>query len=310
MDLVTLKAAHAAGQLDKPTFIRRALALHASLFDTARALADTEVRAITLSPEGVCFEVGPARLRLWCPPDEARVAPIETLNFDRYEPREMAVLEALADGCRAMLDVGANIGWYAVWFATRVPAGRVWAFEPLPGPYAYLQRNVAANDVGDRVATFNLGLSRKNGVATFHFAPTNGTNASLLNVAEAPDAVPVIGVTMRLDDWVTAHGVVPDLVKCDVEGAELWVFEGAEGTLAKHRPAVLAELLRKWSRPFGYHPTDVLEFFRRLGYRALAIGGERPRLIEAVDDETVETNYVFLHPARHGDVLARLLGEG
>jgi FkbM family methyltransferase len=310
MDLVNLKAAYVAGEIDKPTFIQQALALHAGLFDTARALRDTEVRAITLTPDGVCFELGAERLRLWCPPNEARVAPIETLNFDRYEPSEMAVLEALAGSCRTLLDVGANIGWYALWFATRVPDGRVWAFEPLPGPYGYLQRNLAANGLGDRIATFNLGLSRENGVATFHIAPTNGTNASLRNVAGAANAVPVTGFTMRLDDWVAAHGVVPDLVKCDVEGAELWVFQGGEATLAAHRPAVVAELLRKWSAPFGYHPNEVLALFRRLGYEALAIGASGPRQIAEVDDETVETNYVFLHPERHAALLAQLGVEG
>lgn len=306
--LAELKAAFAAGYLSKPDFIASALPVHAQLFAYAEALGVTDVQEVRLSREGVCFTIGAQRLRLWCPPGESRVAPIEIMNFDGYESHETGVLDRLARDARVILDIGANIGWHAVRWAVAHPAAQVFAFEPLPEAQRYLQRNIAANGVGDRCTAFHYGLSKTSGAAAFHLAPAQGTNASLCNVAGTATAQEVVGLTMRLDDWVQAHRVVPDFIKCDVEGAEWWVFQGGEETLKTHKPAIFTELLRKWSRPFGYHPNDMLAWFAELGYVAIAVGAAGPRRIVEVTEETLETNYALLHPEVHGELLRDILG--
>lgn len=306
MNFSDLKAAHVAGALGKPAFIEQALALHSRLFDYVGVVRATDVREIRIDAEGVSFVLGDEAIRLFCPPGEARVAPIEVMNFDRYEPQETAVMDALSRDARVVLDVGANIGWYAVRFAKRLPRAAIHAFEPMPQSHAYLQRNVAANGVGDRVRVYSHGLSDASGSVPFYVAPAGGTNASLANVAASDAAVPVIGLTLTLDQWVHNQGIAPDFIKCDVEGAELLVFRGGEQTLRRHRPVVFAELLRKWSKPFGYHPNDMLAFFRGMGYDAVAVGSCGVRRIELVDDETPETNYAFLHREAHEALFRRL----
>ncbi len=72
----------------------------------------------------------------------------------------------------------------------------------MPSSYKYLQRNVAINDVGTQVFTFNYGLSDSSGVVEFFVPLTNGTNASLKNVAGESDAVAVAALTLTLDQWV------------------------------------------------------------------------------------------------------------
>lgn len=306
MSFSELKSRYAAGALGKPDFIREALQHHRALFGYAQLLRETDVREIRITPEGVCFVVGDEGIRLLTPPDEARVAPIEVLNFGRYEPAETAVMDRLAAGARQILDIGANIGWHAVRFALREPAARVAAFEPLPTSHAYLQRNIALNNMGARVTAFNYGLSERSGPVEFFIAPANGTNASLLNVAGREDARPVLGLTLTLDQWVANHGTPPDFIKCDVEGAELLVFRGGIETLKAHRPVVFTEMLRKWSRPFGYQPDDMIGFFAALGYVCIAVGSEGCRRLERVDEDTVETNYAFLHATQHRAQLERL----
>jgi FkbM family methyltransferase len=257
----------------------------------------------------VCFVVGDERVRLYCPENEARVAPIEVMNFNHYEPVETHVIDLLTANARNILDVGANIGLYAVRFAKRLPQARIYAFEPMPTSHQFLQRNVAANAVGDRVSCFNYGLSENSGTVEFFISPAAGTNASLLNVAGAQDARRVVGLTLTLDQWAANQTVAPDFIKCDVEGAELLVMRGGRGTLAQYQPIVFAELLRKWSKPFGYHPNDVLAFFVELGYRCLAVGETGARDIAEVTDDTPETNYAFLHDQRHTDLIQRLLAK-
>lgn len=215
-------------------------------------------------------------------------------------------MDLLSVGARNILDVGANIGWYAVRFAKRDPKARVHAFEPMPVSHCYLQRNVAANGVGAQVTSYNYGLSEVGGSFEFFVAPTGGTNASLMNVAGAADARKVLGLTLTLDQWCANQQLKPDFIKCDVEGAELLVFRGGNETLTRDKPIVFAELLRKWSKPFGYHPNDMLSFFRDLGYRCYAVGTGGVRRAEEVTDETPETNYAFVHAQVHGTAIAAL----
>jgi FkbM family methyltransferase len=177
----------------------------------------------------------------------------------------------------------------------------------MPTAFRHLVRNVARNDVGAAVTCLNYGLSDANGATEFYIAPELSANASMRNVADRSDAVTVTAATLTLDAWVETFGVVPGFIKCDVEGAELLVFRGGESTLETHRPAVLVELLRKWAKPYGYHPNDVISLFAKYGYTCFAVtdGGLRP--VEEVTEETVETNFVFADLDAHRDGLKTLV---
>ncbi|HZY20341.1 MAG TPA: FkbM family methyltransferase [Ramlibacter sp.] len=304
--LQDLKHRYRAGELSKPDFVAQALDVHRVLFSYVDVVATTDVREIRITKDGVAFQIGEDDVWLLAPADEARVAPVEVMNFDRYEPQETHVMDLLAREARVVLDIGANIGWYSLRFARRLPGVQVHAFEPIPPTHDWLVRNIALNRLQDRVIPYAVGLSDRSGPTRYFVRPAGGTNASLQNVSGGSDAAEVAGQTITLDDWSASTGVVPDFVKCDVEGAELLVFRGARETLARHRPAVFAELLRKWSRPFGYHPNDMLAWFDGLGYACVAVGSAGTRPIREVTDDTQETNYAFLHRQRHGELLAAL----
>ena len=57
----------------------------------------------------------------------------------------------------------------------------------------------------------------------------------------------------------------------------------------------MAELLRKWSREFGYHPNDVIDLFAAKGYGCYVIAEGALAPFGRVTDETRETNYFFIH---------------
>ena len=268
----SLKDQFAAGGLGKAEFIQQALQVHRHLFDYVGITRRTDVREIHIARDGVRFRIGDEGIWLFAPPNEGRVAPIEVINFGRYEPEETKIIDILSEGCAQILDVGANIGYYSARFAKRLLGSQIHAFEPMPVSHAFLQRNVAINGVADRVFCYNYGLSEFSGSFNFFIAPMGGTNASLLNVSATSDAQAMVGLTLTLDQWCSNQQVRPDFIKCDVEGAELLVFRGGCQTLAEHRPVVLAEMLRKWSKPFGYHPNDMLFYFAELGYECFAIG--------------------------------------
>jgi FkbM family methyltransferase len=294
MSLQELRKRFRSGSLPKPDYVRAMLERHKALFEYADFLADTDIAAIEITPAGLRFRLKDLPFAMECPAGEARVAPIEILNFSRYEPDETRALLAHVQGCRTILDIGANIGWFALWFAHHAPQATVHAFEPVPPSRAFLERNIALNGLQQRIQVHSVGLSDEPGQFEFFVYPGGSTNASLANVTGASDAVRVVAPTERLDEWVARHGVAPDLIKCDVEGAEFLVFRGAERTLRERRPVVFTEMLRKWSKPFGYHPNEVIAFFRRLGYSCHAVAPQGLVPFDRMTDESLETNFVFL----------------
>lgn len=304
--LEDLQRLYLAGDLNKSEFIARACQFHQLLWTYLPHLRNGQVKEITLSPDGIQFLIGEECTRLWAPSNEARVAPLESINFGSYEPEESNVMNILASGAKHILDVGANIGYHAIRLAIREPNSFVHAFEPLPATFQYLHRNVALNNLSDRVFVYSHALSNANGSFDFYTAPENGVNASLKNVANRLDAKRIVGLALKLDEWTTNHSVIPEYIKIDVEGAELLVLEGAKTTLANHKPRIFAELLRKWSAPFGYHPNDVLSLMSSLGYGCWGVNQSNLRFITNIDENTVETNYAFLHFNQHADIISSL----
>ena len=85
------------------------------------------------------------------------------------------------------------------------------------------------------------------------------------------------------------------------------VFDGAAYVLENMQPMVYTEMLRKHAKRFGYHPNEIIEYFKELGYGCYR--EENCKLIpfEQMDEETLETNFFFLHRKRHADVLEKYL---
>jgi FkbM family methyltransferase len=144
------------------------------------------------------------------------------------------------------IDVGANIGLYSLGLSTLAPEGRIFAFEPSPAAFSHLQANLAANRVVN-VEAFPLAVTDSTGTVVFHdfsfySAGSFAADERSLLTAEFFGSEVLEAATTTLDDFVFGRDLERiDLVKIDVEGAELAVLAGAEKTLATFRPTVVME---------------------------------------------------------------------
>ena len=306
MKLKTLKKNFKTGKLDKGNFIDEAMKLHNQLFDYLDIINNTDVNKISITSDGLSFSIGKDNILMFVPPNEKRVAPLEIMNFDKYEPSETRVIDILTLGAKQIIDIGANIGYYTIRLAKKNSSSIIHSFEPMKTSYSYLKKNILANHIGSNVFTYNLALSENSGEIDFFIPPSNGTNASLLNVSENFNSKKVIIKTLTLDQWCKDQKIIPDFIKCDVEGSELLVFKGGKEILNNNKPLIFTELLRKWSKPYGYHPNDMIKFFNEMGYLCFGISKKGVNLTLEVNDQTIETNYAFVHKNKHKDILNKL----
>ena len=153
-----------------------------------------------------------------------------------WNPEEYAALKAQVHEGATVLDVGANVGAYTMLFATWAGAtGRVVAFEPASASRAGLARHLAINGLSDRVVVREEAVSDRTGRASFVDTGTHGDNRIVPDGTLEAGAVP----TVTIDDVCAALNLVPDVIKIDIEGAELSALRGARRTIAA-RAASLA----------------------------------------------------------------------
>ena len=299
-------AAYNKNLMDKPSFIREMYqSHHAGLFDYSAHLGKTNIKKIEIEDDCVIMTTRDRGLRMLCVPGDFRVAPIETLNFFDYEKSDSAMMDRLIFDGDVFFDIGANMGWYSINQALSHRTSKIYCFEPIPKIYSYLQKNLALNATAN-VSAFNFGFSNQSGTFDFYYYEEGSGNASAVNLTGRSDVLVCQCKVRTLDDFSNEIQTPIDFIKCDVEGAELMVFQGGIQTISRDLPIVFSEILRKWSSKFNYNPNEILDLFRSLGYRVFTADDNSLKEFSTMNDDTVETNFFFLHPEKHARQLKQL----
>jgi FkbM family methyltransferase len=200
-------------------------------------------------------------------------------ELHRYLPR---------DG--VFIDAGANQGEFTVTAAGIVRTGHVYAFEPAPWMHERLQRNLALNEFRN-VTVVPYGLSDARAVLAFYDEPRRETtgprNEGLISLyPDARRSQPVGQFSViALDEWAAEAGLSRlDVLKADVEGAELRLLQGAAHTLERFRPALLLECSDASCRSAGYSAGELVAHLRSaLRYRVSVVEPRGVRALAAQD---------------------------
>ena len=204
----------------------------------------------------------------------------------QHERETRQLLERLAQPGMVALDVGAHVGYYTRLLAQRAGAeGRVIALEPNPKTYRVLQRNTshlpsvsalqlaAAERAGDAELYDYLMMS---GSGSLHYdeslAHQQQARMGAGDVAPRREA----GFEMQryrvrtaaIDDCLAALGLGQvDLVKMDIEGAELAALRGMKRTIAASPGlALVMEYNPSALQAFGHEPAEALSEALQLGF--------------------------------------------
>jgi FkbM family methyltransferase len=295
-DLRDLRRRYAMGEVSRTDLRSRFMASAVELDRIQQLIHRSAIQDLRLDDDGMTLGFRSGVRLIWSPDDTGSAASIAFCHGD-YEPDETRLLTRLATGKSTVLDIGANIGWFSLHLSAVLTGAeaRIHAFEPVSETWRRLVANVALNGLGGKVRAHRLAVSDRLGDLELIVPGSVPGAASMLDLHPDIPSAAERAATVSLDHFLEAEAVGHvDLVKCDVEGAELKVLMGAERLLTRDRPILLLELLRKWSRAFGYHPDDALHLLARHGYSCWAVGPGRLRPVTAITDETPETNFLFL----------------
>ncbi len=199
---------------------------------------------------------------------------LRILRKKQYEPELVTFAGQYLDPEKDVLDIGANIGLFTVFFAQRLKASRkVLAIEPTPLAQHYLRRNIERNDVGSSVINFEGLVTERPGLYELNIIPGKEEYSSLGKIVHSSTAgqetrkISVIGETV--DDLVERYHLHPGFIKMDTEGAELLVLRGAAKTLRKEHPVLLLELSDQLLASLDCSSEQVLALLREYGYRLM-----------------------------------------
>jgi len=147
-----------------------------------------------------------------------------------YEPRKTELFKKIVKPGMTIIDIGSNKGYYSLLSAKlSEDRGTVLAFEPDPDNRYWLKKSIEANGYKS-IEIFPVALSDSNGDAVFYKGKRSGWGSMVRSVNNTGQEIKV--KTRKLDDLLKERKINKvDIIKIDVEGADLLVLKGAENTL-------------------------------------------------------------------------------
>lgn len=160
------------------------------------------------------------------------------------------------------LDVGANVGYFSRLIAQEFPEATIHAFEPHPLTYKVLRMNTWP--YGERIRTWPVALSDGRGTVALS---TSSNNLGDTRSMRARDHVvaSVVAPSISIDELL--GGIEADLVKIDVQGAELAVIRGMTRLIKRSPvPRIIMEFAPGLLQADGIDPLIALDGLRELGF--------------------------------------------
>lgn len=200
--------------------------------------------------------------------------------FERENHVRIWLSERLKPG-DVFFDVGAHHGWISMWSLPVVgDAGAVYSFEPSPVNLSILEWHRTNNDFSQWTIVPKAVSDEDSQEEQFFLidsgdSPMNSLTSGIPGSSqmEGRDVRKVSIQTITLDTFCNESRARPNLVKIDVEGAELLVLRGAEKLLSESCPVIILAVHPYWLPP-GQSSQQIVEFMQSHNYTVFNSKGE------------------------------------
>jgi FkbM family methyltransferase len=232
-----------------------------------------------------------------------------------YDVAVMTKLARLFTPGFAVLDVGANVGFYSIAWGRELEKvrGKLYAFEPVRNNFNRVQQAISLNSLQDTVQVFSTGLGDEEIEIPIVIEQMN--NAQTGNAVIAYGEIKVVEgdcseriKLVTLDSFVEREPIERcDLIKIDIEGAEVMFLKGGMNFLTRHRPIIYGEFNAYCMERFGYSLQDMVQLLKPLNYRFLREVGRNADFVEIQDfNEPIEN--ILIVPKDVSDGKLREIG--
>lgn len=206
------------------------------------------------------------KIQFICPFTSSYGSLVVYCNLPEYP--EMKFLGKILKSNSVFIDVGANIGVYTILAAAKIKKGKIYSFEPVASVLNDLYRNIHLNDLGDLVQVVEKVASDKTGYSEF----TTEDISEYSHISSNKTANSLSMLSVRLDDFCRNKKIsFVDVIKIDVEGAELKVLKGLEGYLEKGQVGTLIIELNRLNQSFGKDSNEIIDYLRKLNYHVFKL---------------------------------------
>jgi FkbM family methyltransferase len=204
---------------------------------------------------------------------------------------------------KCFVDVGSCLGYYAIIASKFLSHGIIFAFEMDAVNHAILIENVRLNGCTN-VHAIHMAISDQSGAIVYdkhHDQRLDFTEYSILARGADFHAAQLESVeAVSLDDFFIEKDITPDVLKIDVEGAEMNVLTGMSELIRYHAPRLIIEVHSQKLPQFGHSAEEVVGCLKRAGYSLWQIdevsaesGGEILRPMGSLDSLTTPRTFLF-----------------
>ncbi len=243
-----------------------------------------------------------------CPPSDYHMVAclIDTGDLERGT---RILVENLVRPGDTVVDVGANIGLFSLAAARKMNLeGHIYAFEPLPTTAEFALKNFDLNAFSTLVTVAQVAVADKPGEAELYLGSCSGHH-SLYPLTSLDQAKRVVVPIVTLDQTLSEVPRV-DLLKIDVEGAELDVLDGAGKIVERsHDIAIIVEFGASHLKRVGCSPQAWMAKFKGYGFEIYAINDLSGELEKWDLDKIISVASVNLFLARPGSAVWNRLAD-
>lgn len=241
-----------------------------------------------------------------CPPSDFQMVAC-LLDTGDLERGTRILVERLVRPGDTIVDVGANIGLFSLAAARKMnQQGHIYAFEPLPATADFARKNVDLNGFSSFVTVTQVAVSNKPGEAELYLGPCSGHHSLYpLTTIERENKVVVPVVTL---DQTLSEIPSINLLKIDVEGAELDVLDGAANAVKRcYDIAIIVEFGASHLKRVDCSPEAWMGKFQGYGFEFFAINELTGELEKWDLDRIISVASVNLFLARPGSTVWKRL---
>ena len=162
------------------------------------------------------------------------------LLFGKREIEQKYIIDKIVETNHVVLDLGSNIGYYALIFKKKIPSRNIILVEPSPTNFSLLEKNLKLNEFGN-VETHLGAISDIDSNKEFYLSDMSNLNSFHVNDKDIKNYTKIMVNSYSLSTILKGRKI--DLIRMDVEGHEVSIFKSLINYIKNYgfKPSILYE---------------------------------------------------------------------